>query len=273
MTDAVKGLLLTVGFTLVLLYPIVWILSLGGPFLWAYLWGFVFVVGVFLVTLKPVLIDPLFNSFEPLPEGEIRERVERLARRVSFPLSKLFVVDGSKRSSHSNAYFFGLIEKRIVIFDTLLQNVDADQAEAVIAHELGHWSCGHTRSNVLIGQVYFGIFIYLAVQLMYSPELFTSFGFPAVTPPVIGLMLFSYTFSPLDALISFLMNCLSRHFEYQADAFAVSLGYGRHLASGLVRMSSENLGNLNPDCLYSIYHHSHPTIVERLEHIRSMKLD
>ncbi|GJN21846.1 hypothetical protein PR202_gb09365 [Eleusine coracana subsp. coracana] len=218
--------------------------KIGGPYLALYLWGFMFALALLMMTIYPVVIAPLFNKFTPLPEGVLREKIEKLAASLKFPLKKLFVVDGSTRSSHSNAYMYGFFKnKRIVLYDTLIQQCsNEDEIVSVIAHELGHWKLNHT------------VYSFVAVQLLMflqfggytlvrnSKDLFESFGFED-QPIIIGLIIFQHTIIPLQHLLSFCLNLVSRAFEFQ----------------------EENLSAMNTDPWYSAYHYSHPPLVERLQ--------
>ncbi|KAL8004362.1 putative peptidase M48, CAAX prenyl protease 1 [Plasmopara halstedii] len=269
--DKLKGfaLFIVIGFpvTSALIYVIRW----GGEYFYMYVWAFLFVFSVIMMTLYPVLIMPLFNKFTPLEEGVLRTRIEALASSLNFPLTKLFVTDGSKRSSHSNAYFFGLFNsKRIVLFDTLLEQATNDEIVAILGHELGHWKLWHTAQSFVIQQLYILASFYVFGRCMNDAELFASFGFAddAAKPVIIGFLLFSQTmWAPVEHVLSFLMTLNTRKNEFQADAFAVDLGYSVSLKSGLTKLAIENLSNMNPDTLYSAYHYSHPPLVERLNAI------
>ncbi|OWZ07725.1 CAAX prenyl protease 1 [Phytophthora megakarya] len=269
--DKVKsfGLFVVIGFpvTAVLIYVIRW----GGEYFYMYVWAFLFTFSVVMMTLYPVFIMPLFNKFTPLEEGELRTRIEALAAKLHFPLAKLFVTDGSKRSSHSNAYFFGLFKsKRIVLFDTLLEQATHDEIVAILGHELGHWKLWHTMQGFVIQQVYVLASFYVFGLCMNDAELFTSFGFAgdSAKPVIIGFLLFSQTmWAPVEHVLSFLITLNTRKNEFQADAFAVGLGHDVALKSGLTKLAIENLSNMNPDVLYSAYHYSHPPLVERLNAI------
>ncbi|CAG8790967.1 5335_t:CDS:2, partial [Racocetra persica] len=172
--------------------------------------------------------------------GELRERIEELASRIEFPLKKLYKIDGSKRSSHSNAYFYGFFKnKRIVLYDTLIEQADTGEILAIVGHELGHWYLNHTV------------------------RLYISFGFDS-RPILIGFILFQFIYSPIENLFTFLMNIKSRQHEFEADAYSKKLGYGAQLRSGLIKIQLKNLSNLNNDKWYSAYHFSHPPLPERL---------
>ncbi|XP_051145144.1 CAAX prenyl protease 1 homolog isoform X2 [Andrographis paniculata] len=246
--------------------------KIGGPYLALYLWAFMLVVSLVMMTIYPVLIAPLFNKFTPLPEGGLREKIENLASSLKFPLKKLFVVDGSTRSSHSNAYMYGFFKnKRIVLYDTLIQQCKNDEeVVAVIAHELGHWKLNHTMYSFIAVQILtllqFGGF----TLVRNSKDLFESFGFDT-QPVLIGLIIFQHTVIPFQHLVSFLLNLVSRAFEFQADAFAWKLGYAEPLRAGLIKLQEENLSAMNTDPWYSAYHYSHPPLVERLAAIDKLE--
>ncbi|KAE8721324.1 CAAX prenyl protease 1-like protein [Hibiscus syriacus] len=237
----------------------------GGPYLAIYLWGFMFVLSLVMMTIYPILIAPLFNKFTPLPDGELRQKIEKLASSLKFPLKKLFVVDGSTRSSHSNAYMYGFFKnKRIVLYDTLIQQCKNDEEiVAVIAHELGHWKLNHTMYSFIAVQILTFLQFGGYTLVRNSTDLFRSFGFDT-QPVLIGLIIFQHTVIPIQHLVSFGLNLVSRSFEFQADAFAKKLDYGSALRAGLVKLQEENLSAMNTDPWYSAYHYSHPPLVERL---------
>jgi STE24 endopeptidase len=254
---AVLGLPLLVG----LLHIVAW----GGPHFYFYVWLFVSAMSLFLMTIYPHVIAPLFNKFDPLPEGELRTAIHQLALQNKFPLTNLFVVDGSTRSSHSNAYFYGFWKnKRIVLYDTILQQLDQEGILAVLAHELGHWALNHNLLNLVLSEINIFVYFYLFATMIDSADLYASFGFSGDSRPVlIGLTLFSFIFEPAGHFIGFVMNVLSRRFEYQADAFAVQQGHCG-LGDALVKTHAENLSSFVVDPYYSMYHNSHPTLTERL---------
>ena len=256
-TDKIKNLLLTIviggPFTALLLSIIQW----GGDYFYLYVWGFMFVFSVFMMTIVPVFIMPLFNKYEPLPDGELKTRIYELAEQLHYPLQKLFVMDGSKRSSHSNAFMFGFGKnKRIVLFDTLLEQVHTDEVVGILGHELGHWKLGHTLTNFVVTQVYFGAAFY-AFSLTYgSDDLYAAFGFndpSRIKPTIIALLLFFQTlWAPVDKILTFLLTIFSRTNEFAADRFSVELGMSQKLQSGLCKIHLENLGAMCPDPWYSV---------------------
>jgi STE24 endopeptidase len=178
-------------------------------------------------------------------------------------------MDGSKRSSHSNAFMFGFgNNKRIVLFDTLMAQVTNEEILAILGHELGHWKLGHTVSNFVTTQLYFGAAFFFFGRAIGSTDLYAAFGFDDPKRPtasIIALMLFFQTlWAPVDKILSFILTIVSRHNEFAADRFSVGLDMSRNLQSGLVKIQLENLGAMNPDPWYSTYHYSHPPLVERL---------
>ncbi|XP_059634249.1 CAAX prenyl protease 1 homolog [Cornus florida] len=263
--DIIKEIVLTIIIGPPIVAAVIVIVQNGGPYLAIYLWGLVFVLSLVMLTLYPILIAPLFNKFTPLPDGELRLKIENLASSLKFPLTKLFVVDGSTRSSHSNAYMYGFFKnKRIVLYDTLIQQSKNDEeVVAIIAHELGHWKLNHTIYSFIAFQIvtFFNFGIYTLER--NSKDLFQSFGFDT-QPVIIGIIIFQYTIMPLEHLVSFVSNIVSRSLEFQADAFAKKLGYTAALRASLVIMQEENLDAMNTDPWYSAYHYTHPHIVERL---------
>ncbi|CAN1293165.1 CAAX prenyl protease 1 homolog [Linum perenne] len=263
--DLFKGMLLAVILGPPIVAAIILIVQKGGPYLAIYLWAFMFVLSLVMMTIYPVLIAPLFNKFTPLPEGNLREKIEKLAASLKFPLKKLFVVDGSTRSSHSNAYMYGFFKnKRIVLYDTLIQQCkDDEEIVAVIAHELGHWKLNHTMYTFIAMQILTFLQFGGYTLVRNSTDLFRSFGFDS-QPVLIGLIIFQHIIIPFQHLVSFGLNLISRSFEFQADAFAKKLGYSVPLCAGLVKLQVENLSAMNTDPWYSAYHYSHPPLVERL---------
>ncbi|GAB2271745.1 CAAX prenyl protease 1 [Dionaea muscipula] len=263
--DMLKSIVLSIVIGPPIVAAIIIIVQKGGPYLAIYLWGFMFALSIVMMTIYPILIAPLFNKFTPLPDGELREKIENLASSLKFPLKKLFVVDGSMRSSHSNAYMYGFFNnKRIVLYDTLIEQCKVmDEVVAVIAHELGHWKLNHTMYSFISVQILTFLQFGGYTLVRNSRDLFQSFGFDS-QPVLIGLIIFQHTVIPLQHIINFGMNLISRSFEFQADDFAKKLGYAKELRSGLVKLQEENLSAMNTDPWYSTYHYSHPPLVERL---------
>lgn len=275
-TDKIKGLVLQAVFGGPFVSLLLKIIFVSGDKFYLYVWAFTFVFSVIMMTLVPVVIMPLFNKYEKLPDGPLKDSIYKLAGKLSFPLTKLFVMDGSTRSSHSNAFMFGFMKnKRIVLFDTLIEQVSNDEILAILGHELGHWKMGHTVTNFVVTQVYTGFMFYFFSLCYNSHELYRAFGFDDESrpiPTIIALVLFtSSIWAPVDKTLSFVMTVHSRKCEFEADEFSVNLGMSSKLQSGLCKIHLENLGAMSPDHWYSTYHYSHPPLVERLSAM--MKLD
>ncbi|XP_055636042.1 CAAX prenyl protease 1 homolog [Toxorhynchites rutilus septentrionalis] len=287
--DQIKSFLVGQVLSVPIVAAIVYIVQIGGEYFFIWLWAFVGVVSLVLISIYPVYIAPLFDKFRPLEDSELKTSIEQLAASLKFPLGKLFVVEGSKRSAHSNAYFTGLFgAKRIVLFDTLLLNkglpddstlteeekgkgCENKEVLAVLAHELGHWKLGHIRKNIIIMQIQmFLIFVAFSHLFKYAP-LYQAVGFPEnVQPILIGfLVIMMYVLAPYNTLISFAMTMLSRRFEYQADEFANGLGYSTELGKALIKLNIDNLGFPIYDWMYSTWNHSHPTLLQRLDRLKS----
>ncbi|HYC72250.1 MAG TPA: M48 family metallopeptidase [Opitutaceae bacterium] len=263
-TDQLKGWLLGVLIGLPLGWALLALVSRAGPAWWVWGFGLLFGFQLLMIVLYPKLILPLFNKLTPLPENELRARLLALADRTGFHARTIEVIDGSKRSAHSNAFFTGFGRfRRIVLFDTLMAQLTPEELEAVLAHEIGHYRRGHIPQRlVTAGALQLGGFAALA-WLLPAPWFNGTFGFPAgaLAPAFLlfGLLggLVTFWFSPVG-------NRISRKHEYEADAFARdALGSPEPLRSALRKLAQKNLSNLTPHPLYSAVHYSHPTLVER----------
>ncbi|MCJ1288128.1 hypothetical protein MMC26_007483 [Xylographa opegraphella] len=264
-TDMIKGQALMVIFGAPLLSAFLAIVQKTGNGFFYYLWLFGVGVQVFMITIYPIVILPLFNKLSPLEEGPLKTGVEALAKRLDFPLKELYIIDGSKRSAHSNAYFYGLPwKKHIVIYDTLIEKSETEEVVAVISHELGHWSLSHTSKLFGISQFHMFYLFALFSVFIDNRSLYESFGFHREFPIIIGFILFSDALAPMDTVVKLLMNILSRKYEFQADEFSAKLGYSKELAKSLIKLQIQNLSTMNADWLYASYHFSHPILPERL---------
>lgn len=280
-TDTIKGLVLNIGIAGPILAALVYIIQWGGSRAYIYVGGFLVILQIIALPLYSHVIQPCFNKVEPLPAGELRSAIEALAKRINFPLSEIFVIDGSKRSNHSNAYFYGLFKhKRIVLFDTLLKQCSQAQIVSVLAHELGHWKHSHTLKGMVLTNIQLVAMFALYGFVMESElneRLLRDFGFNKhdQTQYVVGgegyhfptypsLLIFMCMFSPVSHLMQFIGHVISRRFEFQADAFASSLGYQKELQEALIVLQQQNKGTMIPDPLYSAYHYSHPPLLERI---------
>ncbi|GBG26700.1 CAAX prenyl protease 1-like [Hondaea fermentalgiana] len=269
--DTLKSLAVENVIVLPLMAGIVKLVRWGGERFWLYVWGLLVGFSMVMITVYPNFIMPLFNEYKPLPDGELKSEIEKLAARLEFPLTKLYEVDGSKRSSHSNAYLYGFLrDKRIVLYDTLIKNEEepalactTEEVVSILAHELGHWSMSHTVKGFLLQNVVYLVAFRLFGLFLHDPDMYKSFGF-VDQPVVIGLNLFSYIMAPLGTVLSIAVNAVTRKFEYEADAFAVNLGKADGLKSGLAKISIANLASFDHDPLYHAVHHSHPSLLDRL---------
>jgi len=217
LTDILKSQALGLAFGIPLGSAFLAIIQWAGESFFYYLWMFALAVQVFVITIYPIAIVPLFNKLSPLPAGPLKNSVEALAERLKFPLTELQVIDGSKRSAHSNAYFTGLPwKKKIVLFDTLIEKSEEQEVVAVLAHELGHWKMGHTTKQLVIAQGHLFFIFALFSVFVNNRSLYESFGFHREYPTIVGFMLFNDILAPADSIISLLMNILSRKFEFEA---------------------------------------------------------
>lgn len=265
-TDTIK----TIGLSIVLGSPCIAaflkIIDYYGDQFIFYLMGFVLVLNLVAMTIIPTLIMPLFNKFTPLEDGELKTAIENLALQQKFPLTKLFVIDGSKRSSHSNAYFTGLPwSKQIVLFDTLIEHNSTEETVAVLAHEIGHWKLNHLPKMLIMSQGHLFIIFSIFSSFIHNNSLYNSFGFINEKPILIGFLLFNDIFQPMECILTFGQHLISRKHEYEADKYAVDCGYDKELSRALIKLCHENLSGMITDWLYSSYHHSHPILPERLD--------
>jgi STE24 endopeptidase len=263
--DRSKGLALAVLIGVPLLYAIYGFMSATGRAWWIWVTVFLATVQIVMVWLYPTLIAPLFNRFAPLPEGPLRTRVEQLAEDAGFRTRGIFVMDASKRSGHSNAYFVGFFRPRIVLFDTLVQQMTEEEAVAVLAHEIGHYKARHIHKRLALGIGSMALTFFVLSLLLEWPALFTAFGFAEPNRHA-ALALFSLAGGAFTFFLDPLWSWLSRRHEFEADRYSAKLvGSSAPLRSSLVRLNGENLSNLNPHPWYSAWHYSHPPLVERLQ--------
>lgn len=272
--DQLKSLLLTAALGLPLAAGLLWIFGhIEHAWLWA--WLFFSAFQLFLMWIAPTVILPLFNKFEPMPEGSLRDSIEAMAERCDFPLTEISVMDGSRRSTKANAYFTGFGKnKKIALYDTLVEEQTDDELVAVLAHEIGHFKCRHILQRIAVSIVQSGVLFFL-LGLAIDPDgafaqmLFASFGVETVSPHV-GLVLFGILFSPVARLLGIFSNAWSRKHEFEADAFAAKVtGDPAPLVGALKKLSAKNLSNLTPHPLRVVLDYSHPPLVERLRALRA----
>ncbi len=265
--DQIKSWLLAVLIGAPILALITWIYYVAGEFFWLYAWGIITLISVFMNMFYSVLIVPLFNKQKPLEEGKLRSELEIMVEKAGFTLSDIYTIDGSKRSTKANAYFAGLgPKKRIVLFDTLINDLEINEITAVLAHEIGHYKKKHSLTMMLYGILQTGIMLFIFSILAGNENLTRAMG--AEIPSFhISVMAFILIYSPVSRIISLFMNYLSRKHEYEADSFAEETYNGSSLVSALKKLSVKNLSNLNPHPAYVFVHYSHPPLLKRIENI------
>ena len=261
------GLMIVVGGGILAL--IVWFYQLTSTDFWWYSWIMVTVFIVFVNMFYAKLIVPIFNKQSPLQEGSLRSKIEDYAQKVGFTLDNIFVIDGSKRSTKANAYFSGFgKEKRITLYDTLINDLSEEEIVSVLAHEVGHYKKKHVIVNLMASIITTGFTLWL-LSLFVGNELLSQ-ALGVENPSFhIGLIAFGILYSPISEITSLIMNYLSRKFEYQADDFAKNTYNSDSLISSLKKLSKSSLSNLTPHKAYVFMHYSHPTLLQRINNLRA----
>ena len=248
---------------------LLWFFTSLGDKAWWVAWVAVAVIQIFLSFLAPVFLLPLFNKFEPIEDGELKDAVKQYANSQDFALEGLYKMDGSKRSSKANAFFTGFGKfRRVVLFDTLIEKQSVKELVAVLAHEIGHFKCRHIHKQMLLGILQIGLMFYLMGYFLESASLSQAFG---VAEPKVytGLVFFSFLYSPLAEILRLLPLAMSRKYEFEADAFAAqSLGNSEDLVSALKKLSVDSLSNLHPHPWKVFWEYTHPPILQRIEALR-----
>ncbi len=269
--DKLKGLALAVLLGAPLLALVLWLFEKFGSSAWLYGWIAVTCFSLLMVYLAPQVILPLFNKFKPLPDGELKSAIEQMSEKCKFPLTEVYEVDGSKRSSKSNAFFTGLGKnKKIALYDTLIENHGVGELVAVLAHEIGHYKKKHIFQSLLLGILQMGLLFFLLGMFIENRGLFDAFGVSEVS--VYGsLVFFTFLYEPISKLTSVLMNMLSRKNEFEADAYAAEVtGKPGDLITGLKKLSKDNLSNLTPHPFYVFLNYSHPPMLKRIAALESL---
>ena len=268
--DQAKHALVAAAIGAPVLAVVLWIMDSLGSAWWFYAWAFWLAFSLAAMLLYPTLIAPLFNKFEPMPDGELRSRIEGLLERCGFRADGLFVMDGSRRSAHGNAYFTGFGKgKRIVFFDTLLNRLGGDEIEAVLAHELGHYKHHHIWKRVaLIGGGSLAFFALLG-WLIDQPWFYAQLGVTS-EGDVIALTLFALVMPVFSFPLSPVMSLMSRRHEFEADAYAAAQTRSGWLVSALVKLYRDNASTLTPDPLYSSFYDSHPPAALRVAKLQTL---
>ena len=273
--DQIKGLLLSAILGLPLAAGVLWIFG-NVPQAWLWAWLLFTAVQLFLMWLAPVVILPLFNKFDPMDDGPLREAIERMAAKCEFPLTEISVMDGSKRSTKANAYFTGFGKtKKIALYDTLIEEQTTDELVAVLAHEIGHFKCRHIIQRLAVSILQSGALFFLLGLAVdrdgaFARLLFDAFGVETISAHV-GLVLFGILFSPASRLLGIFSNMWSRKHEFEADAYAAkAMGDSGSLISALKKLSAKNLSNITPHPMRVFLDYSHPPILQRLNALKSL---
>lgn len=271
--DLVKGSLVGALIGLPIAALVLWLMGAAGTTWWLWAWGLWMAFNLLALVLYPTLIAPLFNKFEPLSDDTLKARVNALMQRCGFAAKGLFVMDGSKRSAHANAYFTGFgAAKRVVFFDTLLKQLSPQEIDAVLAHELGHYKRRHILKRIVmmfaLSLAGFALLGWVSSQAWFFSGLGVS---PAMDAPnnALALLLFMMVVPLFTFFLSPLMAQLSRQHEFEADAYAVEHTSGRDLASALLKLYKDNASTLTPDPLYARFYYSHPPASERLSRLQA----
>lgn len=262
------GLAAVIG--LPLLAVILWVMDSVGSLWWLYAWAILMSVSLLMSWLYPTVISPLFNKFTPMQEGALKTRIQDLLTRCGFNSQGIFIMDGSKRSGHGNAYFTGLgNNKRIVFFDTLVESLDDEELEAVLAHELGHFQCKHVIKMLVASAVMTLISFGILGWIIDKEWFFSGLGVNN-TSHATALLLFMLVSPAFTLFMQPISAYFQRQFEFEADSFAAKNAKASKLISGLVKLYEENANTLTPDPLYSSFHYSHPPAAIRIAHLESM---
>lgn len=270
--DVLIALTLKLVFFPLILSGLIAVINAGGEYFYIYAEIAAIVFVILAMWIIPSFVAPLFNKFEDLEEGPLRTSLFKLAEKVDYPLKKIYKMDASKRSSHSNAFLFGFgSNKRIVLFDTLINQLSPQQIEAVLCHELGHWAMYHTVKLLTVNFIQIFIVFYLLAFFITNPQVYLSFGFYETTA-FVGLFIFMFLYTPIGYIFGILGLIVSRKFEYEADLYAFKMGRGQHLQEGLKKLFKENSSDMDPDPVYCVFTHSHPTLMQRIKYIRELEL-
>ncbi|MDC0210128.1 M48 family metallopeptidase [Flavobacteriaceae bacterium] len=263
-SDRLKSWILTILFGGGILSFIIFQEQLIGENFWIVAWMFVTAITILLNGFYAQIIVPLFNTQSKLEDGELRTEIEKYSNKVGFNLSNIFVIDGSKRSSKANAYFSGFgKQKRVTLFDTLIDKLNKKQIVAVIAHEIGHYKKNHIIFNLFFSIIQTGIMLYVLSLFIYMPIFSEALGIDNHSFHI-GLITFSILFTPISEISSLIFNLFSRKFEYEADEFAKKTYDGKYLIEALKLLSKDSLSNLTPHPKYVWWHYSHPTLLQRV---------
>ncbi len=273
--DEIKGFFVNMLIMIPLLLAMIGLFKYASDWWWILLGCIYFAFSIGISIIYPIFIAPIFNKFTPLEEGELKTRLEELLKKCGFKASGLFVMDASRRSGHSNAYFTGFGKsKRVVLYDTLIEQLSVDEIEAVLGHELGHYKHHHILKKMVFMIPAVFVVLFIISMLVKLPSLYSGFGFVNVEVVpyqmmFIGIFLMSLVFGEWGILLNPIMNFLSRRDEFQADAFAKKIcGTGEPLCTALIKLNKENLSEIQVPKIYSVFNYNHPPLLERIAALR-----
>jgi len=272
--DLIKGLVLTAIIGALVFSFVLWFFDQAGGRAWLYSWLVLVAIQLILMYIAPVYIMPLFNKFEPLEDGELKTAIEDYANKEGFALQGIFKMDGSKRSTKSNAYFTGFGKmRRIVLFDTLIEKHSVAELVSVLAHEVGHYKLKHITKMVVTSILSTGLMFYILSLFISQPGLYEAFGLQGDPKEMLyaGFIFFGFLYAPINLILSIVGNVLSRKHEFEADAFAVQTAdEPESMIDALKKLSVDNLSNLTPHPALVFMEYSHPPVLERIKAIRSL---
>ncbi len=274
--DTFKNLLLGIIVGSIVFSVIIGFFLLTGKIAWVLAWVAMIAIQLFIMYIYPVVVLPWFNEFEPLPDGELRDGIEAYAQKEGFKLTGIFTMDGSKRSTKSNAYFTGFGKnKRIVLFDTLVEQLTTEELVAVLAHEMGHFKLKHILKMMVAAFASTGLLFYLLSLFLKNEQLFAAFGIAPEHVSIYGsIIFFGILFAPISEIINVFLYILVRKNEYEADAYAVKTYQGAEpLIGALKKLTVKNLGNLTPHPLKVKLQYSHPPVLQRIEAMRAIPVE
>jgi len=272
--DFFKSIILSTIITGILVSVGLWIVQSSPGAWWIWIWGFFLVFSLFMMYISPYVIEPLFNKFTPLEEQVLVEQIKHMLHKVSITVSRVFRMDASKRSRHTNAYFSGIGRvKRIILYDTLLEIMNHDEILAVLAHEAGHWKRRHIL-KMIIATEFLSFFLLYGVSRIFQTDFLTDLFYVQNGTFFAKIVILGFLGGIVSLLFIPFSSSISRRFEREADRFAFSLsGNNKSMISALIKLSKDNLSNLHPHPLYAAFYYSHPPMVQRIEHIRNLKRD
>jgi STE24 endopeptidase len=266
--DKIKSWFITILFGGGILSFIIFQFETVGKDFWIVAWVFITTISILINGFYAQIIVPLFNKQTKLEEGNLKNDIEKYSKKVGFDLSNIFVIDGSKRSTKANAYFSGFgKQKRVTLYDTLLNKLNDNQIIAVIAHEIGHYKKNHIIFNLIFSTIQTGLMLYILSLLIYMPIFSEALGIQSHSFHI-GLITFSILYTPISEIFSLIFNVFSRKFEYQADHYAKETFNSKHLIEALKVLSKDSLSNLTPHPKYVWWHYSHPTLAQRIKHLQ-----